>query len=198
MKKYVLSLIILAFCGIALAQTMKNDAYPKIEPFMQFWAKLQNKIATEKVDLRPNYDIRIQSNFSNKKVSKGSLKFKINESSTELLDLLKDFMNAVDDSNLLKVIALDNLQEDINNADLQIKFDDADVNFKLILSANSDSTAQNVASRFRIVFALTTQFVQNAPEEDFYKNAIITAEKEQITVTGKISRTNFEQFLKNL
>ncbi len=198
MKKYLLGALVLAFCSIVLAQTIKDGDYPNVEPFMQFWTKLQDKIKTGKVDLSKNYDIRIQTNFSEKKVSKGDLKFYINENSPEMLELLKEFSTAVDDSNLLKVVALDSLNEDITSADLQIKFDETDVHFKVAVKSNSEISAQNIASRFRLIFGLTARIVEENPEEEFYKNAVITTEKEQVFVHGKISRANLQQFLNNL
>jgi hypothetical protein len=198
MKKYLLCVFILAFCGLVLAQTIKNADYPDIAPFMRFWGKLQTKVAAGEIDLGKNYDIRIRSNFSEKKVSKGDLKLSINENAPALLELLKEFMTAVDESRLLTVIALDGFNENLTSADLQVKFDETDVNFKVVLKADSEVSAQNIASRFRVVFGLTARITEGSPEEEFYKNAVVTTEKEQLAVSGKISRANFEQFLKNL
>ncbi len=198
MKKFLLSVFVLAFCGIVLSQTIKTDDYPNVAPFMRFWEKLQAKIEADKIDLSKNYDVRIQSNFSDKRVSKGDLKFSVNENAPELLELLKEFMSAVDESRLLNVIALDSFNEQIDSADLQIKFDETDVSFKAFLKSDSETSAQNIASRLRLIFGLTAQVTEGNAEEEFYKNAVITNEKEQITINGKISRVNFERFLKNL
>jgi hypothetical protein len=198
MRKFLAGGAVLFFCGIVFAQTMKTADYPNVAPFMRFWTKMQSGVESGKLDLKKNYDIRIQSNFSEKKVSKGDLKFSVNENAPALLELLKEFMTAVDESQLLKVIALDSFNEQIDSADLQIKFDETDVNFKVALKSDSETSAQNIAARFRLIFAVTAQLTEGNAEEEFYKNAVITTEKEQIFVNGKISRAGFERFLKNL
>jgi hypothetical protein len=198
MKKIILSLLILTFLvGVIWSQTTREE-FPNVEPFMSFWRRMQSNIADGKIDLSKNYQIQIKSNFVNKKVVSGNLEFFINENSPELLEVLKNFMTAVDDSNLLKVIALDSFSEDLKNADLQIKFTDQDVNFQLVMEADSENSAQNITSRFRMIFNVTARLTQDVPEEEFYKNAIIFSEKNKISVQGKISRKNFEQFLRNL
>ena len=198
MKKYLRIVLILVFCGIVLSQNLRRDDYPDVAPFMRFWEKLRDKTEAGKIDLSKNYDIRIQSNFSGKRVSKGDLKFSVNENAPELLELLKEFMTAVDESRILKTVALESFNEDIVSADLEIQTDETHVNFKAVLKSDGETSAQNIASRFRLIFNLTARLTEGNPEEEFYKTAVVTTEKEQITVVGRITREKFQQFLKNL
>lgn len=198
MKIFVVGLLICgAFVGALWSQSSGDDL-PNVAPFMEFWQRMQTKIASGKIDLSKNYEIRIKSSFSNRKVVGGDLNFFVNGSTPELLDTLKDFMSAVDDSNLLRVIALETYGEDIRNADLNIKLDDTDVEFGLVLEANSETAAQNISSRLRMIFTVTARLTEGSPEEQFYRNATIGFEKNKITVNGRITRANFERFLKSL
>lgn len=198
MKIFVVGLLICgAFVGALWSQSSGDDL-PNVAPFMEFWQRMQTKIASGKIDLSKNYEIRINSSFSNRKVVGGDLNFFVNGSTPELLDTLKDFMSAVDDSNLLRVIALETYGEDIKNADLNIKLDDTDVEFGLVLEANSETAAQNISSRLRMIFTVTARLTEGSPEEQFYRNATIGFEKNKITVNGRITRANFERFLKSL
>lgn len=196
MKKLSICVLLLVLCGIVFGQIATNAEYPNTEPFMDFWQKLRTDVADGKIDLTKNYDFRIQGKFADRKVSNGDLKFEINENSPELLDHLKRFLSAVDESNLLKVIAVESLGEKINAADLNVKFNDSDVDFKLSLDANSETTARNIASRFSLLLSLTARFVEGGPEEEFYKNAVVASEKDQILVSGKISRKNLVKYIR--
>ncbi len=188
-----------AVCGYSyfkskVSQKIKDEVV-NVEPFMQFWAKLRYYVGEKKIDLSKDYKVRLKGDFPNGKISEGDISFSLNHAQPELLDLFKDFTVAVDESKLLKVIALESFGEKVNGADLQIDFGETEVDFKLMLKTNSENTAERVTTRFKLLFAATSYVVANNPEGEFYKNAVITSEKEKVFVHGKISRASLEKFL---
>jgi hypothetical protein len=188
---------LVAVLGVFIfAQTsFKSDDYPNVEPFMQFWSKLRGYVHVKKIDLGKNYQIRLKGDFSNGKISEGDISFSLNPAQPELLELLKDFLVAVDESRLLKVMALETLGETVEGADLQIDFGENEVDFKLTLKTNSENTGAKVMTRFKVLFAATGYVLEDNPEAEFYRNAVIHSEKEKVFVNGKISRANLEKFL---
>ncbi len=188
-----------AVCGYAYQKYLDvkktQDDLPNVEPFMQFWSKLRLNIYQKKIDLNKNYKIQIKGSFPQGKISEGDISFTLNHNQPKLLELLKDFLVAVDDSKLMKVMALERFGETINGADLQIDFAENDVNFKLALKTNSENTAERVTTRFKILFSATALVLRENPAGDFYKNAEITSQKEKIFVCGKITRANLEKYL---
>ena len=188
--------VIAVLGAFVFAQTsVESDDYPNVEPFMQFWSKLRGYVHVKKIDLDKNYRIRLKGDFPNGKISEGDISFSLNAAQPELLELLKDFLGAVDDSRLLKVIALETFGETIGGADLQIDLADTDVDFRLMLKTNSATAAERVATRFKLLFIATGYILEDNPEGEFYNNAVINSEKEKVFVHGKISRANLKKFL---
>jgi len=186
----------LVLCGIIFAQKTKDIEYPDTEPFLRFWRKLRLYSSNGKIDLNKNYTIKINADFPDKKISEGDVEFEINEYSPEMKELLDDFLNAADESRLLKVIALEGLDEKINGAVLNIRFDEDIADFKLSLKSNSENTAKKIASRFNLILKLTAQFVADGPEEEFYKNATVSSERNEIFVNSTISRRNLVNYIR--
>lgn len=195
MKKIMLIFLTAIVCGIIFAQTAKNIDYPNTEPFMYFWQKLRDYSAAGRIDLTRNYELQVKGNIAGNKIVNSDLSYAINETSPDLEELLKIFLSAVDESKLFEVIAIESLDEKIESADMKINVDAENAVFKLALKANSKKTAQKIASRFDLLMSLTARFVKGGFEEEFYKNAAISSEENEIFINGRISRVNLINYI---
>lgn len=187
-------------CGYAIFKSryeskLRNDDL-NAEPFVNFWQKFSGYTKTYRIDLQRTYKIELKSDFPTGKISEGDISFKMNSAQPELLELLKDFTSAIDESNLLKILALEKLNEKIIGAEIQLNYGEVEVEFNLMLKTNSENTAERATTRLKTLFVVTGSFLKNSSAVEFYKNAEIFAKDEQIFVKGKINKSNFINFLR--
>lgn len=186
-------------CGYAIFQSryekkLRNDDLDA-EPFVRFWRKFSGYTKTYTIDLQRKYQLHLKSDFPTGRFSEGDISFKLNSAQPELLELLKDFTSAIDESNLLKILALEKLDEKIVGADLQLDYGETMVELNLTLKTNSENTAERATTRLKTLFAVTGSFLKNSSAAEFYKNAEILAKNEQIFIKSKISKVNLIKYL---
>jgi hypothetical protein len=187
-------------CGYAIFQSrqqakLTNDDL-NAEPFVRFWQKFSGYTKTFRIDLQRTYQLELKSDFPSGKISEGDISFKMNSAQPELLELLKDFTSAIDDSNLLKILALEKLGEKITGAEIQLIYGEVEVEFNLMLKTNSENTAERATTRLKTLFIVTGSFLKNSSAGEFYKNAEISAKDEQIFVKGRMNKSNFINYLR--
>lgn len=189
-------------CGYSYFES-KNSAKPKNddldpEPFMRFWRKVNSYTREQTIDLNRIYQINLKSDFPTGKLSDGDISFAMNSAQPEFHELLKDFTVAIDESNLLKILALEKMNEKIIGADLQLNYGETDVEFNLELKTNSENTAERATTRLKMLFAVTSSFFKNNTAEEFYKNAEISANKEKIFIKSKMAKVNLIKYLQRI
>lgn len=174
-----------------------DQVMPDFAPFNKFYAKAASLTGSQKIDLSKNYQIHIKTEFDKGNILDGKLSFETNPNNPALLELLPDFVVAVNESRVLKIVAFESKNEAVTGAEIEINSAESDFYFKLNFKTNSPSTAKNVANRFNWLFVIAQKALAGNPESEFYKNGAIEADKNQVFIATKISRQNLERFLKH-
>lgn len=174
-----------------------DDVMPNFGPFNKFYAKATELVRSHKIDLSKEYHVGIKTEFEKGNLLDGRLSLVISPNNPSLLELLKDFLAAVDESSVLKVVAVGSRDEAINKLEIGIDSIQADFRFNLSFKTNGPLTAQNVARRFRWLFEIAKHMMGGKPEVEFYESGAIEAEKDQVLIKTKISRQALKRFLSN-
>jgi hypothetical protein len=174
----------------------KEQPLPNLRPFNDFYTSLAGRVRNGEIDLSKDYRIRIKSEFSNGKIS--AWKFaSVNEQEPLLLGLLDAFAQAVDESRVFQIVALTELNESVQAAEIDINFEGEKANFVFRFKTDSPKSAAKIANRFKLLFSTAAGIMKNQPGAEFYQNAVFQVEKERILFSTGITRQNLALYLRD-
>jgi len=117
------------------------------------------------------------------------------DNSALLLELVKEFLTAVDESNLFYTIVDAKNGQSVNGAGIDVLHNESETAFNITLKTDSPDTAARAAGGFRTLFSIAKSVRKGTPEVKFYENATITFDNDQVTVVTHMPRAALEEFL---
>jgi hypothetical protein len=119
----------------------------------------------------------------------------MNPGDAVLLELLKDFLVAVDESLILRSMVSANDNEEINGASLDIKLNGMEIAFSISFTSDSKPTAEKLAGNFQWLFQLAIRQLSDRPEVQFYLNSKIYFVNNQAFIVARMPRVSFDKYL---
>ena len=116
-------------------------------------------------------------------------------SSAVLLDLVTQFLLAIDESNLFGALVDTKNGQSINGASIEVLHNDAQTAFNITLKTDSPATAQRAVSGFNALFAIAKRARKGTPEVKFYESATTSFDNDQVLIVTHMPRAAIEEFL---
>ena len=165
-------------------------------PLERFLDRIKLEVGVKRLDLSRPIHIKVDGAFDKGAVLSGNLNVLADgENSAVLLDLVKEFLVAVDESNLFYTIVDAKSGQSVNGASIDVVHDGAQTTFHISLKTDSAETAERAAGGFRGLFSIAKSVRKGTPEVKFYENAIITFDNDQVSVVTHMPRAALEEFL---
>lgn len=203
-----LGLVLVGAAPQIRAQTVKTLAYSSARhdkgdsgdftdaPLERFLERIQLEVGVKRLDLARPVHIRVDGSFDKGALLAGNLNVRVTgDNSALLLDLIKEFLVAVDQSNLFYTIVDAKSGQSINGASIDVLHGDAETAFNISLKTDSPLTAAKAANGFQTLFSIAKSVRKGTPEVKFYENATIAFDNDQVSVVTHMPRASLEEFL---
>ena len=165
-------------------------------PLERFLERIKLEVGVKRLDLSRPVHIRVNGSFDKGAVLSGSLNVQADgDNSALLLELVKEFLTAVDESNLFYTIVDAKNGQSVNGAGIDVLHNESETAFTITLKTDSPHTAARAASGFRTLFSIAKSVRKGTPEVKFYENATINFDNDQVTVVTHMPRAALEEFL---
>ncbi|MGH9820878.1 MAG: hypothetical protein ACRD43_11970, partial [Pyrinomonadaceae bacterium] len=165
-------------------------------PLERFLEHIQREVGVRRLDLSRPAHVRVNGSFDKGALLAGNLNVQVNgDNSAVLLDLVKEFLVAVDESNLFYTIVDSKSGQSVNGASIDVLHGDTETAFNISLRTDSPATAAKAASGFQTLFSIARSVRKGTPEVKFYENASIAFDNDQVSVVTHMPRASLEEFL---
>lgn len=165
-------------------------------PLEQFLYRIKAEVAAQHLDLAKPVHLKVSGSFDKGALLSGSLNIQTDsENSAVLLDLIKEFLVAVDQSNLFYTIIDTKNGQSVNGASIEVLHSDAQTAFNITLKTDSPATAQKAVNGFNALFAVAKEIRKGTPEVKFYENATISFDNDQVSIVTHMPRAALVEFL---
>lgn len=165
-------------------------------PLERFLDRLKVEVGVKRLDLSKPVHLKVGASFDRGAILAGDLNIHTDsENSAVLLDLIKEFLVAVDQSNLFYTIVDTRNGQSVTGAAIEVLHSDIDTTFNISLKTDSPVTAQQAAGGFNALFSIAKAVRKGTPEVKFYENAAITFDNDQVTIVTHMPRAALDEFL---
>ena len=165
-------------------------------PLERFLFHIKDEIAAQRLDLAKPVHLKVSGAFDKGAVLSGNLNIQTDtENSAVFLDLIKDFLVAVDQSNLFYTIVDTKNGQSVNGASIEVLHNDAETAFNIRLKTDSPATAERAVNGFNALFSIAKSVRKGTPEVKFYENATISFDNDQVSIVTHMPRAALEEFL---